>query len=79
MADTTPEIRLSPDGRDVAIRNSNARFHPWRVTNGDQYTDAQVAGWLPLVDARHRGNHNSGAVNGTLLQINQVHGQVGRG
>jgi hypothetical protein len=45
------EIRVSRNGREVAIRNLN---HPersdlkWRCTNGSYKTDADVAAWIPL-------------------------------
>jgi hypothetical protein len=47
------EIRISPDGRDVAIRNRDDKWFPWRVTDGSQRSDGQVADWkqLPSADA----------------------------
>ena len=45
------EIRVSRNGREVAIRNLN---HPeradlkWRCTNGSYKTDKDVEGWIPL-------------------------------
>jgi hypothetical protein len=43
----TGEVRLSPNGRDLAIRNRDDRHFPWRVTDGSQRADSQVAGWQP--------------------------------
>lgn len=43
------EIRVSPDGRNVAIRNRDDKCSPWRVTNGGYYSDDLVADWYPLV------------------------------
>lgn len=40
------EIRISPDGRNVAIRNRDDKFSPWRVTDGSYRSDASVADWL---------------------------------
>ncbi len=48
------EVRLSPDGRNVAIRNLreiNPRYDgpsEWRASNGGYFTDAQVADWTVL-------------------------------
>lgn len=54
------EIRVSPDGRDVAIRNLrevNPRYDgkhcEWRATNGAYLTDKQVEGWIPLNRPRY--------------------------
>ncbi|MCW3041536.1 MAG: hypothetical protein JWM31_3441 [Solirubrobacterales bacterium] len=49
MADAP--MRISPDGRDLAIRNRDYDYFPWRVTDGSQRADKQVADWLPLVRA----------------------------
>lgn len=38
-------VRISPDGRDVAIRRGPDE---WRVTNGGLYRDQHVADWTPL-------------------------------
>ncbi len=49
----TPEVRLSPDGRDVAIRN--VMDHPtlkWRTSSGLWLTDEEVADWTPLEPVR---------------------------
>jgi hypothetical protein len=58
MADTTPEVRLSPDGRDVAIRNvKSIANHPtldWRCTNNLWLSDDEISDWTPLVDGRQR-------------------------
>ncbi len=43
------EMRVDPDGYDVAVRNCASVSHPWRVTNGGHYRDEQVADWIPLV------------------------------
>jgi hypothetical protein len=43
------QIRLSPDGLNVAIRNRDSKTHPWRVSNGGYYRDDQVEGWHPMV------------------------------
>lgn len=47
-----PEIRVSPDGRDVVIRNlSEFADHPvlrWRSTDLMWFTDDEVADWIPL-------------------------------
>lgn len=45
---TAPEVRLSPDGRDVAIRNGAYEHSPWRVSNGGHYADSHVREWTPL-------------------------------
>lgn len=45
------EMRVSPDGLNVAVRNRDDRWNPWRVTNGGYYADAHVADWLPLTIA----------------------------
>jgi len=47
------EVRLSPDGRDVAIRNLHTIVNQWQTTKrGGQFlTDAQVADWTPLTTA----------------------------
>lgn len=83
MADTanTPEVRMSPDGLDVVIRNTGHPAYPWRSTRGLWHSNEEVAGWTPLVPASHRTavNHNSGNVTGTLLQIGNLGGQVRRG
>lgn len=47
----TPEVRLSPDGGEVAIRNNDSAHAPWRVTNGGHYRDEQVRDWTPLLPA----------------------------
>lgn len=45
------EIRVSRNGKEVAIRNLN---HPersdlkWRCTNGSYKTDRDVEAWIPL-------------------------------
>lgn len=44
-----PEVRLSPSGQEVAIRNNPSNHAPWRVTNGGHYRDAQVSNWTPLL------------------------------
>lgn len=44
-----PEVRLSPDGYNVAIRNRDSKTAPWRVTNGGYYRDDQVSEWTPLL------------------------------
>lgn len=48
------EIRVSPDGRNVVIRNLR-KINPgydgqaeWRGTNGAYWTDKQVEGWAVL-------------------------------
>lgn len=56
MADTanTPDVRLSPDGDDVAIRNVTG--HPvlkWRTVSGLWLSDKEVADWTPLVPESH--------------------------
>lgn len=45
-----PEVRLSPDGRLVAIRTGEKKWAQWRVSDGTRRTDARVADWrvLPL-------------------------------
>jgi hypothetical protein len=50
------QLRLSPDGLNVAIRNRDSKTHPWRVSNGGYYRDDQVEGWYPLfsVPPEHR-------------------------
>jgi hypothetical protein len=51
-ARTMSEIRVSPDGKNVAIRNNSLPLvssAPWRVSNGGFYSDEQVADWYPLV------------------------------
>lgn len=51
---TSSEIRMSPDGRNVAIRNLrelNPKYDgasEWRASNGGYLTDAQVADWVVL-------------------------------
>lgn len=45
-----PEVRVSPAGVVVIRRFPDGAF-PWRAWNLDAYTDAQVAGWTPLVPA----------------------------
>jgi hypothetical protein len=47
----TPEVRLSPDEQNVAIRNGMTEWSPWRVSNGGWYSDAQVSDWTPLLPA----------------------------
>lgn len=50
------EVRISPDGRNVAIRDSDdvtfrpnrRRFHHWRSTGGQFYNDEQVKDWLTM-------------------------------
>jgi hypothetical protein len=42
------EIRISPDSQDVAIRNRDDHYFPWRVTDGSQRSDKQVADWTVL-------------------------------
>jgi hypothetical protein len=50
---STPEVRLSPDGRDVAIRNLKAIANrprcDWRASNGQWLTDAEVSEWTLLL------------------------------
>jgi hypothetical protein len=41
-------MRLSPDGMNLAIRNRDDRWFPWRVTDGSQRSDQQVADWHPI-------------------------------
>jgi hypothetical protein len=48
----TPEVRLSPDGQAVAIRNRDSQHWPWNGTHGcvwTAYSDEQVADWTPLL------------------------------
>lgn len=47
-----PEVRLSPDGQNVAIRNGT-EWSPWRVSDGGRYSDSQVSDWRPLLPASH--------------------------
>ena len=46
-----PEVRLSPDGWDVAIRNGALIAAPWRVSTGEWFTDAAVSDWTLLLPA----------------------------
>lgn len=45
MSEEVPEVRLSPDHRDVAIKGCE---NEWRVSNGGLYRDKHVADWLPM-------------------------------
>jgi hypothetical protein len=47
----TPEVRLSPDKQDAAIRNGSSPWAPWRVTSGGWFSDEHVADWTPLLPA----------------------------
>lgn len=47
----TPEVRLSPDGDIVAIRNRFSVHWPWNGSNGNGYTDDHVRDWTPLLPA----------------------------
>lgn len=49
--DQLAEARWSPDGRNLAIRNRDDKYSPWRVTDGSQRSDRQVADWLPVAPA----------------------------
>ena len=51
---STPEVRLSPAGWDVAIRNGAMVNAPWRVSTGEWFTDAQVADWTPLLPVSNK-------------------------
>ena len=55
-AEEAPEAfdraRMSPDGRDVAVRRGP---NDWRVSNGGHYRDLHVADWLPLIVASPAG------------------------
>lgn len=45
----TPEVRLSPDGKDVAI---NVYVNTWRSTGPDSFlADVHVRDWTPLLPA----------------------------
>jgi hypothetical protein len=44
-------MRLSPDGRDLAICNRPDPYFPWRVTDGSQRAHSQVADWQPVIPA----------------------------
>lgn len=46
---STPEVRQSPDGQEVAIRNGWSQHAQWRVSNGGHYRDEQVSDWTPLL------------------------------
>ncbi len=46
--ETWDTVRMSPDGRDVAIRRAP---NDWRVSNGGHYRDVHVADWLPMTIA----------------------------
>lgn len=50
------EIRVSRNGREVAIRNLNHPERPdlkWRCTNGSYKTDQDVEGWISLNRPRY--------------------------
>jgi hypothetical protein len=51
----TPEVRLSPDGSMVAIRNRDSRNWPWNLFHalqGDHAAmDDDVSDWTPLLPA----------------------------
>lgn len=55
MTDETYPMRVSPDGRDVAIRNLHKIVTvtddgpQWSTVSSKWLTDAQVADWIPLV------------------------------
>lgn len=46
---STPEVRLSPDGRTVAIRKKVAFGREWEASDGGRYFDEQVSDWTPLL------------------------------
>lgn len=63
----TPEVRISPDHRYVAIRNHPSKWAQWSVTNGGHYHDKHVADWLPMV-----------RLDVIPLEERQYHGEVDR-
>lgn len=44
----TPEVRLSPDGQQIAIRTRDSKHWPWHGLYGNAYTDDLVSEWTPL-------------------------------
>jgi hypothetical protein len=47
----TPEVRLSPDGDIVVIRNNGSSIWPWAGSNEANYSDEHVSDWTPLLPA----------------------------
>lgn len=51
----TPEVRLSPDGTELAVRWPGQRY--WTIRGRESFealvSDEQVADWTPLSPARH--------------------------
>jgi hypothetical protein len=64
------QIRLSPDGLNVAIRNRVSKTAPWRVSNGGYYRDDQVEGWYPLFSVPPE--HRAAMTEALLFRIDQA-------